>query len=68
MGDDDYLWTFLRDSDLSAGSIRRHFIEFYGRLPFDPLYTDLLSRFLMRSRQPPVHCWSTAQEGRIAPE
>jgi protein-tyrosine phosphatase len=45
MGDDDYLWTFLRDSDLSAGSIRRHFIEFYGRLPFDPLYTDLFSRF-----------------------
>lgn len=45
VGDDDHLWTFLRDSDLSARSIRGHFIEFYSRLPFDTLYTDLFSRF-----------------------
>jgi protein-tyrosine phosphatase len=44
--DDDPWWTFLRSSDLSAGSIRGYFMDFYCRLPFDPRYIDLFSRFL----------------------
>ena len=44
-GDDDPWWTFLRDSDLSAASIRGYLMDFYCRLPFDPPYIDLFSRF-----------------------
>ena len=60
VGDDDHLWTFLRGSDLSAGSIRGHFIDFYSRLPFDIRYIDLFSRFFDALATTPgpllVHC------------
>jgi protein-tyrosine phosphatase len=45
LGGDDPWWTFLRVSDLSVGSIRRHLLDFYRGLPFDPSYIDLFSRF-----------------------
>jgi protein-tyrosine phosphatase len=45
LGGDDPWWTFLRESDLSAGSIRGHLTDFYRGLPFDPSYIDLFSRF-----------------------
>jgi protein tyrosine/serine phosphatase len=67
-GGDDPWWTFLRDSDLSAGSIRGHLLDFYRGLPFDPSYIDLFSRFFeaLATTTGPllVHC--TGAE-RIAP-
>ena len=60
LGGDDPWWTFLHDSDLSAGSIRGHLLDFYRRLPFDPAYIDLFSRFfeaLATTTRPfLVHC------------
>jgi protein-tyrosine phosphatase len=45
MGDDDPWATFLRNGDVSARSVRDYFMRPYRRLPFDPFYVDLLSRF-----------------------
>jgi len=60
LGGDDPWWTFLRDSDLSAGSIRGHLLNFYRGLPFDPAYIDLFSRFFAAlattTRPLLVHC------------
>jgi len=60
LGGDDPWWTFLRDSDLSAGSIRGHLLDFYRGLPFNSAYVDLFSRFFAAlattTRPLLVHC------------
>jgi protein-tyrosine phosphatase len=44
-GGDDPWGVFLRDSDLSATSIRDYLANFYFGLPFERSYIDLYSRF-----------------------
>jgi protein-tyrosine phosphatase len=43
--DHDPWGAFLRDSDLSAASVRDYLTNFYLGLPFEPSYIDLFSRF-----------------------
>jgi protein-tyrosine phosphatase len=44
-GDHDPWRAFLRNSDLSAKSIRDYIVGLYLRMPFEPSYIDLFSRF-----------------------
>jgi protein-tyrosine phosphatase len=45
IGDHDPWGAFLRESDLSAASIRDYLTNFYIGLPFERSYIDLFSRF-----------------------